>query len=142
MVLSQQKLSIVKATRKDLPDIAKLSIEMLKYHNTLSNDYFTIFPYEKYLAGFEEKLKNDQYILVAKIGNKVVGFLSAKFKNTPWYKNANVCIIDEIVVAKECRSCGVGTTLFQKLLAVCKEKKNRRNQIGCLQYQCTSKATL
>lgn len=122
MVLSQ-KISITQATQKDLPEIAHLSMEMLKYQNALTDNYFTVFPYEKYLKEFEEKLNNGQYILVAKKEDTVVGFLLATFQETPWYKNAHVCIIDEISVSEKCRSCGIGTALFNSLLSVCKDKK-------------------
>ena len=123
MVLSSKKVSIVKATQQDIPEEAKLSIEMLKYHNTLMDNYFTIYPYEKYVENFQQKLKDGQYILVAKIDNKIVGFLSAKFKKTPWYKYANACMIDEVSVSEKCRSCGIGTALIKKILSVCKKKK-------------------
>ena len=123
MVLSSQKVSIVKATEKDIPEVAKLSIEMLKYHNTLMNNYFTVYAYEKYVENFQQKLKDGQYILVAKIDNKIVGFLSAKFKKTPWYKYANLCMIDEVSVSEKCRSCGIGTALIKKILSICKKKK-------------------
>ena len=123
MVISSKKVSIVKATPKDLPEVARLSIEMLKYHNTLMDNYFTVYPYEKYVKNFQQKLKDGQYILVAKIDNKIVGFLSAKFKKTPWYKYASVCMIDEISVSEKCRSYGIGTSLIKKTLAVCKKAK-------------------
>ena len=123
MVSSSKKVSIVKATEKDMPEVAKLSIEMLKYHNTLMDNYFTIYPYEKYVENFQQKLKDGQYILVAKIDNKIVGFLSAKFKKTPWYRYANACMIDEVSVSEKCRSCGIGTVLIKKILSVCKKKK-------------------
>ena len=123
MVLSSKKVSIVKATQQDIPEVAKLSIEMLKYHNTLMDNYFTIYPYEKYVENFQQKLKDGQYILVAKIDNKIVGFLSAKFKKTPWYKYANACMIDEVSVSEKYRSCGIGMALIKKILSVCKKKK-------------------
>ena len=123
MVLSSKKVSIVKATQQDIPEVAKLSIEMLKWHNTLMDNYFTIYPYEKYMENFQQKLKDGQYILVAKINNKIVGFLSAKFKKTPWYKCANACMIDEVSVSEKCCSCGIGTALIKKILSVCKKKK-------------------
>lgn len=122
MALSSKKISVVKATQKDMPEVAKLSIEMLKYHNALFDDYFTIFPYEEYVEKFKQKLKDKHFILVAKADGKVVGFLSAGFIKTPWYKNANVCAIDEVAVSEKCRSCGVGTALFDELLSVCKDK--------------------
>ena len=123
MVLPSKKVSIVKVTQQDIPEVAKLSIEMLKYHNTLMDNYFTIYPYEKYVENFQQKLKDGQYILVAKIDNKIVGFLSAKFKKTPWYKYANACMIDEVSVSEKYRSCGIGMALIKKILSVCKKKK-------------------
>ena len=57
------------------------------------------------------------------IDNKIVGFLSAKFKKTPWYKYANACMIDEVSVSEKCRSCGIGTALIKKILSICKKKK-------------------
>ena len=123
MVSSSKKVSIVKATKKDMPEVAKLSIEMLKYHNVLLDNYFTIFPYEQYVEKFTKKLNDNCRILVAKIDNKVVGFLLAEFTKAPHYKNVNVCILDEIVVSEKHRSCGIGTALFKKAMSVCKEKK-------------------
>ena len=123
MALSSKKVSIVKATPKDMPEVAKLSIEMLKYHNTLMDNYFTVYPYEKYTENFQQKLKDGQYILVAKTDNKIVGFLSATFKKMPWYKYANACMIDEVSVSEKYRSCGIGTALIKKTLSVCKKKK-------------------
>ena len=86
MVSSSKKVSIVKATKKDMPEVAKLSIEMLKYHNVLLDNYFTIFPYEQYVEKFTKKLNDNCRILVAKIDNKVVGFL---FSSKPWKKRRN-----------------------------------------------------
>ena len=123
MPLTSKKVSIVKATPKDMPEVAKLSIEMLKYHNILLDNYFTIFPYEQYVDKFTKKLKDDCHMLVAKIDNKVVGFLLAEFTKAPHYKYVNVCIIDEIVVSEKHRSCGIGTALFKKALSVCKKRK-------------------
>ncbi len=123
MPLSFKKVSVMKATQEDMSDVAKLSIEMLKYHNALSDNYFTVYPYKKYLSEFKNKLKENQYIIVAKIDDKVIGFLSAQFKNTPWYKNANVCIINEIAVSEKYRSHGIGSALFNNLLLVCKDEK-------------------
>ena len=123
MVSSPKKVSVVEATQEDISEIAKLSIEMLKYHNKLMSNYFTIYPHEKYVENFQQKLKEGQYILVAKIDDKIVGFLSAKFKKTPWYKYANACMIDEISVSEKYRSCGIGTALIKKTLSLCKKKK-------------------
>ena len=72
---------------------------------------------------FTKKLKDDCHILVAKIDNKVVGFLLADFTKAPHYKYVNVCIIDEIVVSETHRSCGIGTVLFKKALSICKKRK-------------------
>lgn len=123
MVSSQKKVSVVKATLKDMPDVAKLSIEMLKHHNALLDDYFTIFPYEQYVKKFTQKLKDKQCILVAKIDSKVIGFILVEFHKTPHYKFTNSCIIDEIVISEKYRSCGIGTALFEKALSICKDKK-------------------
>lgn len=122
MVSPLKKISVVKATRNDIPDIAKLSIEMFRYHNVLLDDYFNIFPYEKYVEKFTQKLKDKRYMLVAKIDGKIVGFLLAEFKETSHYKNTNICMINEIFVSEEYRSHGVGTALFGKILTVCKKK--------------------
>ena len=70
MALSSKKISVAKATQKDIPEVAKLSIEMLKYHNVLLDGYFTIFPYEEYVEKFKKKLKEGRYILVAKMEGK------------------------------------------------------------------------
>lgn len=123
MVLSSKKVSVVKATQKDMPEVAKLSIEMLRYHNKLLDGYFTIFPYEKYVEKFKQKLKDKRYMLVAKIDNKVVGFLLAEFKETPHYKYTNTCMINEVAVSEKYRSYGIGTALLKKTLSVCKNKK-------------------
>lgn len=123
MTLSSKTISVVKATQKDTPEIAKLSIEMLKYHDVLLDDYFTIFPYEQYVEKFKRKLKEGRYILVAKTEGKIVGFLMAEFQKTPHYKNTNTCMINEISVTEKYRSYGIGTILFNRVLFVCKKKK-------------------
>ena len=56
MVLSS-KISIIPATKEDIPEIANLSMEMLKYQNALTDNYFTVFPYEKYLKELRAEIK-------------------------------------------------------------------------------------
>ena len=75
MTSLSKKVSIAEATQEDIPEVAKLSIEMLRYHNTLTDNYFTIYPYGKYVENFGQKLKEGQYILVAKIDNEIAGYL-------------------------------------------------------------------
>ena len=114
MVSSSKKVSIVKATEKDMPEVAKLSIEMLKYHNTLMDNYFTIYPYEKYVENFQQKLKDGQYILVAKIDNKIVGFASI------WF-SVDDAHITNIAVHNNHRKQGIASRMLERIISIAKE---------------------
>ena len=122
MNLPSKMISIEQATQKDMSEVAKLSMELLKHENELTGNYFTVYSHEYYVKKFEQKLNDGQCILVAKINNNVVGFLMAEFLKTPWYRNNDVCMIDEVSVSEKHRSCGIGTALFKKVLSICKDK--------------------
>lgn len=78
--------------------------------------------YEKMLAVYLKALDSDvQEYIVARIGERVVGFISLRIMTSLWAQGSFLHI-DELVVDEDCRSMQIGTQLLNRTIAIAEEK--------------------
>jgi GNAT superfamily N-acetyltransferase len=120
-----KKVIFEKATTKDIPFIIKGINEIYKIEKQPSDKRSVL----------EKKIKiqiKQKQIIVAKIGEKTIGFLEFLFsKKEPYGINYDdekekYCWVNNMYVKKELRGLGIGKLFFKELKKICKDKKIKR----------------
>ena len=113
-------------------------VDKIEIVNPGINDFSEIFPLLRQLwpnESLNNKLDEDkmkkvfqiglnspnQYFLIAKYSDRIVGYVSLTIKNDLW-QGGNLGQIDELVVDREFRRKGIGSKLMDEMI---KEAKNR-----------------
>jgi GNAT superfamily N-acetyltransferase len=112
------KIKIQRARIQDIDIIYKLGSgakelqfsKKMKFHDKVELKEFILKP-------------KDNILLTAIFNDKIVGFLYAKIVSKTW------CILDNLVVYKDYRSIGIGTSLLHHFYKILKNRKINYIQI-------------
>lgn len=109
-----------RATRRDLPDIGRLWMELVAYH-ARRDPRFRARPdaLEAYLGFLRSHVLSgrDSIVLVADHGGAVCGFLAARVENAgPIYEIGEFGYICDLCVAESARRLGVGRALVNSAI--------------------------
>jgi ribosomal protein S18 acetylase RimI-like enzyme len=119
-------LEIKKATKRDLPKIAKLAGVLVRQHLAFDAKRFLFIedPESGYEWWFNKEIVNPKaLILCAKLDREVVGYAYAREEPRDW--NALLdkhAALHDILVAESARRQGVGKQLLDRVLAEMKER--------------------
>jgi ribosomal protein S18 acetylase RimI-like enzyme len=123
-------LDIKKATKRDLPKIAKLAGVLVRQHVAFDAKRFLIIdePESGYLWWFGKELSNPKaLILCAKLDGEVVGYAYAREEPRDWNALLDAhAALHDILVAESARRSGVGKQLLQRVLAEMKKRGTPR----------------
>jgi GNAT superfamily N-acetyltransferase len=117
-------ITIRPATVADMPAIHALVRELAVYENAPEQHTATISDYEKdFLAGiFQAELAIDtNFTHDTEGGEKVVGLIFYHFAYSTW--RGRMMYLEDFVVTESYRQYGVGQLLFDRFLAISKEKE-------------------
>lgn len=117
---------IRKAKVQDVPRIAQLAVELLKYHGKI-NTYFApgANAKETYAKYFRSCIySSKKQLLVAELGDEIAGYALAQIAlRPPVFKVKETGLVDDMYVLERFRRKGVATQLFAGLQDWIKNKK-------------------
>ncbi|MBT3539297.1 GNAT family N-acetyltransferase [Candidatus Parcubacteria bacterium] len=128
--------TIRKAKLKDVPEISKLAVELLKYHADI-DPYFApaknaVDSYSKHFARcVRSSLKQ---LLIAEVGNKIIGYALVEITfRPPVFKIRDTVLVSDMFVLEEFRKKGVSKKLFAELLDWVKHKKVKYKKLDYIE---------
>ncbi len=120
------EIIIKPALESDLPLIKPLLLELLNAMEDTAG-----FDVEQSIENCRTLLSNPvNYILVARDGDEIVGFINFTIRKTVMQPGPSG-LIDELVVAESSRGLGVGKQLIRAVADKCRE-------IGCFEVEVTT----
>lgn len=143
------KIKIEEAKRRDLNSILKLQMGLSDYHKEIDFKYYKSGKerknhLKKRLLKFLAKKRKNQKFLVAKFGNKIVGFLAVIIhKPRNYCREKKIGEIGQMYIDKKFRRKSIGELLFKEALGWFRKRKikfievsvDSRNQIGISAYK-------
>lgn len=130
--------------KKDINGIVKLQMELADFHKGIDERYYKSGKERKeklkkrVLKILEKKRKNSKF-LIAKIKNRIIGFMVTGIHKPPAYcREEKIGEIYQAYIAKKYRKKGIGKLLFEELLKWFRKRKikfvevsvDSRNKIG------------
>src|SRR3990167_3711162 len=112
------KISIKKATKKDVNDILELANLMLDFHHRI-DPYYTIYSkYEDSKEFYRKQLgrKGVRFVLVVDSSGKNIGFGHASITSIPKTRAPKLGKLIAIFVKKKYRNKGIGSKIFRDLM--------------------------
>jgi ribosomal protein S18 acetylase RimI-like enzyme len=120
------KLEIKRATRRDLPKLAKLAGELVRQHYAFDAKRFLFIedPESGYEWWFGKELANKKAIIVcAKLDGKIVGYAYARLEPRDWNALLDAHgALHDILVAPEARGQGIGRKLLERVQQELRER--------------------
>jgi ribosomal protein S18 acetylase RimI-like enzyme len=119
-------IEIRKATRRDLPKIAKLAGELVRQHYGFDAKRFLFIenPESGYEWWFGKELDNKKaLILCAKLDGKIVGYAYARLEPKDWNALLDAHgALHDILVAEAARGQGIGRKLLERVQSELRER--------------------
>jgi ribosomal protein S18 acetylase RimI-like enzyme len=119
-------IEIKKATKRDLPPIAKLAGMLVRQHYAFDAKRFLFIedPEQGYEWWFGKELQNKKaLILRAKLDGEVVGYAYARQEPRDWNQLLDAhAALHDILVADSARRRGIGKLLLERVLAEMKQR--------------------
>jgi len=134
--------TIRKATNKDITNIAKMAVELLKYHAKF-DPYFAPVKNAKslYAKHFKSCLASPtKQLLVAEYNNEIAGYgLIEIAMRPPVLKVRNMGVVNDIFVVKKFRRKSVGRQLFAGMLDWIKKEKSKYPSLNYIELAVNTK---
>lgn len=111
--------------REDAPAAARLWMQSAESHACYDSVYDTSRNAEKMMRNFLADLSSasHSFLFVAQAGGGIVGFVSGEMREgSPTFHPRSWASIDDIFVAEEFRSRGIGKALIEKVRGWAKER--------------------
>lgn len=106
----------------DIGQALELCNEIREYHRELLNGYFKPLNREFEEDALLSTLKDENdFVMVAVEGDKLVGLLIATKKNTPYLEKSPIVHIGTLGVVREYRGKGIGKMLMNECVKFCRE---------------------
>ena len=119
-------IEIRNATRRDLPEIAKLAGMLVRQHLAFDAKRFLFIedPEAGYAWWFGKELKNAQaLILCATLDTRIVGYAYARLEPKDWNALLDAHgALHDILVDEAARRQGIGKKLLQRVLAELRDR--------------------
>jgi len=123
-------IEIKKATKRDLPAIARLAGELVRQHHAFDAKRFLFIenPESGYQWWFEKELANKKaLILCAKLEGEIVGYSYARMEARDWNALLDAHgALHDILVAESARRRGIGKQLLERTLSELKARGAER----------------
>jgi ribosomal protein S18 acetylase RimI-like enzyme len=143
------EIKIEEAKKEEINSILSLMMGLSDYHRKIDPKYYKSGKERKEsdkrrLTEYFSKRRKNRKILVAKVKNKVVGFLIGGIEKSPPYCRENkIGVIHRAYVKENFRKRGIGKLLVEELLKWLKKRKikfvevvvDSRNKIGIGAYE-------
>jgi GNAT superfamily N-acetyltransferase len=111
------KTTIRKGNKKDLPAVLSLIKELADFENAREEVTITLEDLER--DGFENHPW--YWFLVAENNNEIIGLSFYWIRYSTW--KGKFLFLEDFVIKKEYRRCGIGSKLFKKTIKICQELK-------------------
>lgn len=116
-------------------DIRELSSLVFLNHELFENEYLSVNPQfsnRKWLFDLNSKqyfsnMINNNYVLVAKLNNDVIGYLSGYIENENKVELEKNASIENLYIKNSYRNLGIATKLINLFKNVCNNKKSISN---------------
>jgi ribosomal protein S18 acetylase RimI-like enzyme len=119
-------LTIRKATRRDLPKIAKLAGELVRQHYGFDSKRFLFIanPESGYEWWFGKELSNKKALIYcAKLDGRVVGYAYARVEPRDWNSLLDAHgALHDVLVAESARRRGIAKKLLERVLEELRER--------------------
>ncbi len=119
-------LQIRKATRRDLPKIAKLAGELVRQHYGFDPKRFLFIanPESGYEWWFGKELSNKKALIYcAKLDGRIVGYAYARLEPRDWNSLLDAHgALHDVLVAESARRRGIAKKLLERVLAELRER--------------------
>lgn len=119
-------LQIRKATRRDLPAIARLAGELVRQHHGFDPERFMFIadPESGYQWWFGKELSNEKALIYcAKLDGKIVGYAYARLEPRDWNALLDAHgALHDVLVAESARRRGVAKKLLARVIAELRER--------------------
>jgi len=125
-------MKIRKAKLKDLPRLAKLGVELLKYHAEFDPYFAPNKDVEKVYFKFFKRCihSGNRRLLIAKEKDSIIGYSLGKIsKRPPVFKTREMGFVNDMYVISKFRKQGVANMFLEELFAWFKSKKLRNIEI-------------
>jgi ribosomal protein S18 acetylase RimI-like enzyme len=143
------EINIEEAKKNEMSSVLSLMTELSDYHKKIDPKYYKSGKEreesdKKRLIEYFSKKRKNQKILVAKVKNKIVGFLIGGIQKSHSYcKENKIGVIHRVYVKENFRKRGIGKLLIEELLKWLKKRKvkfvevevDSRNKIGIEAYK-------
>jgi ribosomal protein S18 acetylase RimI-like enzyme len=143
------QIKIEEAKKEEIGSVLSLMMELSDYHKKIDPKYYKSGKErkerdKKRLIEYFSKKRKNRKILVAKVKNKIVGFLIGGVEKSPSYcKEKKIGVIYRAYVKENFRRRGIGKLLVEELLKWFRKRKikfvevevDSRNKIGTEAYK-------
>jgi GNAT superfamily N-acetyltransferase len=117
------------ASPSDVPDIVRLALEVQDVHVAGRPDLFKPGGVETLAEVARRIVADGQFYLVATLGDRAVGYAYARLVDepeSPWRYAARTLVLDQMSVARDHRSRGIGEALWNAVRDVATTERVER----------------
>lgn len=130
-------MNIRNIEKDDVNKVSELMLQVAKIHSSARRDIFKEKNIEEIKNEVNNRINNEENILVAEKNNNIFGVLIYKIKEVREHinlKDRTVLWIDELVVDENIRGKGIGKNLFLEANKIAKENNCDAVELNCWKF--------